>query len=98
MAQIAGLNRRPLCVRDLDLGNCVTFHNNPARLGGGRGAVMGSRWKKLVTVGFGSAGRGAPLFVAGWILRKGPHAGETHNMVYIATSDNRINAYAEDLL
>jgi hypothetical protein len=96
MAQIAGLNSRPVCARSL--GNGVTFHYNPARLGGGAGAPSGSLWKKQISVSLGSTVRGAPLFVHGWLFRKGPHAGETHDMVYIGTTDNRVIAYAEDRL
>jgi hypothetical protein len=33
-----------------------------------------------------------------WVIQSGPHAGETHNMVYIATSNNNVYAYAEDHL
>jgi hypothetical protein len=46
----------------------------------------------------GVAVRGAPLYVEGWTFTAGPHAGETHDLIVIATSDNLVYAYAEDQL
>lgn len=80
------------------MGDCQTFHYDAGRLGLGDGAAIGSTWHKQIAVSLGSAVRGAPIFLQGWVLQEGPHAGETHNMVYVATSDNHVNAYAEDRL
>lgn len=80
------------------MGDCQTFHYDGGRLGLGDGAAIGSTWHKKIAVALGSAVRGAPLFLQGWVLQEGPHAGETHNMVYVAASDNHVYAYAEDQL
>jgi hypothetical protein len=80
------------------MSDCQTFHYDAGRLGQGDGAAVGSSWHKKIAVSLGSAVRGAPLYLQGWILQEGPHAGETHNMIYVATSDNHVNAYAEDQL
>jgi hypothetical protein len=80
------------------MSDCQTFHYDAGRLGQGDGAAIGSSWHKKITVPMGSAVRGAPLFLQGWIIQEGPHAGETHNMVYVASSDNSVSAYAEDQL
>jgi hypothetical protein len=80
------------------MSDCQTFHYDPGRLGQGDGAAVGSSWHKKVAVNLGSAVRGAPLFLQGWVIQEGSHAGESHNMVYIATSDNHVNAYAEEHL
>jgi len=78
--------------------DCQTFHYDPSRLGTGDGAAVGSKWHKQISVTLGSAVRGAPLFLQGWVIQEGTHAGETHNMVYVATSDNHVHAFAEDSL
>lgn len=78
------------------MSDCLTFHYDPGRLGRGPGARAGSTWRKKISVSLASAVRGAPLVLQGWMLQEGPRAGETHNMVYVATSDNHVNAYAED--
>jgi hypothetical protein len=78
------------------MSDCQTFHYDQGRLGVGAGAAAGSAWRKKISVGLGSAVRGAPLVLQGWVFQEGPHAGETHNVVYVATSDNHVNAYAED--
>src|SRR5260370_21236520 len=80
------------------MSDCQTFHYDQGRLGQGDGASVGSSWHKKIAVTLGSAVRGAPLYLQGWVIQEGPHAGETHNMVYVATSDNHVNAYAEDQL
>lgn len=80
------------------MSDCQTFHYDSGRLGQGDGAAVGSSWHKKIAVPLGSAVRGAPLYLQGWILQEGPHAGETHNMIYVATSDNDMSAYAEDQL
>jgi hypothetical protein len=80
------------------MGDCQTFHYDVGRLGQGEGAAIGSTWHKQLAISLGSAVRGAPLTLQGWVVQEGPRASETHNMVYIATSDNHVNAYAEDQL
>ena len=80
------------------MSDCQTFHYDQGRLGQGDGASVGSSWHKKIAVTLGSAVRGAPLYLQGWVIQEGPHAGETHNIVYVATSDNHVNAYAEDQL
>lgn len=80
------------------MSDCQTFHYDAGRLGQGDGAAVGSSWHKKIAVNLGSAVRGAPLYLQGWVIQEGPKAGETHNIVYIATSDNHVNAYAEDQL
>ncbi|SRR5216683_317148 len=80
------------------MSDCQTFHYDQGRLGQGDGAAVGSSWHKKIAVTLGSAVRGAPLYLQGWVIQEGPHAGETHNIVYVATSDNHVNAYAEDQL
>jgi hypothetical protein len=54
----------------------------------------------VLTVCLGSPNpvRAAPLFINEWIIQSGLHAGETHNMVYVAASNNDVYAYAEDQL
>jgi len=76
----------------------LTFHNDIQRTGAGDGAPAGSSWHRYAMVSLGSAVRGAPLYLNAWLFQEGPHAGQTHNLVIIATSDNHVNAYAEDQL
>jgi hypothetical protein len=84
---------------------CLTFHYDAARSGAGPGAstILGG-WHRYNQVdnlgrsGTGSAVRGAPLYLPGWVLQRGAHAGETHNLVFIATTDNYLYAFAEDQL
>jgi hypothetical protein len=80
------------------MGDCLTFHYDTERSGAGDGAPLGSKWSKHLDVNLGSAVRGAPLFVQNWLFENGDRRGQTHNVIYIATSDNHVNAYVEDLL
>jgi hypothetical protein len=48
--------------------------------------------------GLGSPVRAQPLFLEQWTVRRGSYAGQTFNLVLIATSDNMIRAYAEEQL
>lgn len=87
------------------MGGCLTFHYDVGRSGTGPGAstILGG-WHRYNQVdnlgrsGTGSAVRGAPLYLAGWVLQRGPHAGQTHNLVFVATTDNYLYAFAEDQL
>lgn len=83
-------------IKEHVMSDCQTFHYDAGRLGQGEGAAVGSQWHKKIAVALGSAVRGAPLYLQGWVIQEGAHAGETHNMIYVATSDNHVNAYAED--
>ena len=78
--------------------NCLTFHYDPARLGQGPGASSAAVWGKHVAVDLGSAVRGAVLCLSGWTFPYGPRAGQTHDVVFVATSDNHVYAYAVDEL
>jgi len=80
------------------MANCFTFHYDTERNGAGDGAPAIATWHRYLSVSLGSAVRGAPLCVGAWKFLWGPHAGETHNLVIVATSDNRVLAYGEDQL
>lgn len=77
---------------------CFTFHYDVERSGTGTGAPASAVWHRYNAVNLGSTVRGALLYVQNWNFLWGPHAGETHNLVIVATSDNRVLAYAEDQL
>ena len=87
------------------MGGCLTFHYDVGRSGTGPGAAtfLGG-WHRynqvdnLGRAGTGSAVRGAPLYLPGWVMQRGAHAGETHSLVIVATTDNYLYAFAEDQL
>ena len=78
--------------------SCKTFHYDHARLGRGPGAPSGSTWHKHVEVSLGSSVRGAPLYLDDWTFSAGPLAGQTHTVVFVATSDNNVYAFTQDAL
>src|SRR5262249_24115010 len=78
--------------------DCRTFHYDLGRLGQGAGAPEGADWHKYLAVSLGSAVRSAPLYLSSWLFQHGRRAGQQHNIVYIATSDNHVHAFAEDEL
>lgn len=86
------------------ISDCLTYHYSPARTGwfAGSGdsipAVEG--WRKHKELDLGSAVRGAPLLLNRWQIQgQGlPHEGQTHDLLFVATSGNRVEAYAIDQL
>jgi hypothetical protein len=80
--------------------NCTTYHNDKARTGWFRrtrhGVADASQWRKHLDVNLGSAVRGAPLLLEGWKISEGPHKGEKHDLLFVTTSNNLVNAYAVD--
>lgn len=42
-----------------------------------------------------AAVRGAPLYLGGWTFTTGPHAGETKDVIIVASSNNVVYAYAD---
>jgi hypothetical protein len=82
--------------------NCSRYHNDPARSGWfqitARGVEKVANWRKYLDVALGTAVRGAPLLLEQWVARSGPRRGQALDMIFVATSDNRVNAYlVEDL-
>jgi len=87
------------------VGGCLTFHYDVGRSGTGPGAstFLGGwhRYNQVDNLGRGGTGaavRSAPLYLPGWVMQRGAHAGETHNLVFVATTDNYLYAFAEDQL
>ena len=82
--------------------NCTTYHNDPARTGWFRGTEHGvaavSTWSKIVDVDLGAAVRGAPLLLERWKIKGGPHNTQVHDIVFVTTSANLVNAHAVDQL
>ena len=82
--------------------NCTRYHNDAARTGWFHGTKTGvpsaSDWQKNLDVTLGAAVRGAPLLLEGWTIRGGPHSGETHDILFVVTSNNLVNAYAIEQL
>src|SRR5215831_14902001 len=82
--------------------NCTRYHNDAARTGWFQGTKPGvpnaSTWRKHLDVALGAAVRGAPLLLEGWTIEGGPHNGSTHDLLFVVTSDNLVNAYAIDQL
>jgi hypothetical protein len=78
--------------------DCLTFHYDVERTGAGDGAAGFAVWHRYLQVSLGSAVRGAALTLTGWNFQTGPHAGETHDVVIVATSANQVLAYAESQL
>jgi hypothetical protein len=77
--------------------HCTRYHNDAARSGlfqvSTRGVDHVGTWQKYLNVPLGTAVRGAPLLLEHWVARSGPRRGQEHDVVFVATSDNRVNAY-----
>jgi hypothetical protein len=82
--------------------NCTRYHNDAARTGWFQGTKSGvpraSAWRKHLDVALGAAVRGAPLLLENWTIHGGQHNGETHDLLFVVTSNNLVNAYAIDRL
>jgi hypothetical protein len=81
----------------------LTYHVDTARSGLNSDFAFDdhaevSSWEHYATIPTKATVRAAPLYVAGYIFLSGPHAGETHDVVIVAASDNMVYAYAEDQL
>ncbi len=82
----------------------ITYHYTPERTGWFTGPGISvppvEGWRKQKEINLGSAVRGAPLLLSRWQIQGQdlPHAGETHALLFVATSGNRIDAYAIDQL
>ncbi len=85
--------------------NGVTLHYDNARTGWlRRPATITAEqqtpraWGKYADLQLGAPVRGAVLFLEDWTLKHGEHAGETHTMLYVATSANQVFAFSEEQL
>jgi hypothetical protein len=78
----------------------LTYHVDISRTGlnPNFSFAAGSTWRRYVTLPTKAPARGAPLYLAGYTFPAGPHAGETHDLLIVAASDNVVYAYAEDQL
>ncbi len=86
------------------ISDCITYHYTPARTGWFAGSEVSvppvEEWHKQKEINLGSAVRGAPLLLSRWQIQRQdlPHAGETHDLLFVASSGNRVDAYAIDQL
>jgi hypothetical protein len=84
--------------------DCPTYHYDNARTGWLKRPLLPPVpnshlvWGKYNEVPLGAAVRGAALFLHDWTISKGVHSGQTHTMVYVATSDNNVVAFSEEQL
>ncbi len=82
------------------MGNCLTYHYDPQRSGATVGpsgdATSVKAWIKYNTLNLQATVRATPLVIEGWQIKTGPHAGETHTLVFVATASNEVLAFAED--
>ena len=85
--------------------NSETLHYDNARTGWFKRAASfeqtdsrGRPWGLYADLTLGSPVRGAVMFLQQWTLRGGQHSGETHTMLYVATSANQVFAYSEEQL
>lgn len=83
------------------MSDITTYHADSGRNGLNSNfpfPASGGTWRRYVTIPTNAPVRGAPLYLAQYLFTAGQHAGETHDMVIVAASDNTIYAYAEDEL
>ncbi|HWF67635.1 MAG TPA: hypothetical protein VN670_10025 [Acidobacteriaceae bacterium] len=83
------------------MNDVTTYHVDSSRSGVNSGfpfAPVGGTWRRYVKLPTNAAVRAAPLYLAGFTFTAGSYAGETHDVVIIAASDNVVYAYAEDQL
>jgi hypothetical protein len=78
----------------------LTFHSNSQRSGVNHDFpfTMGGTWRKFISVNLATPVRGGVLLIKDWVFSHGPWAGQTHNLVLVAATDNKVHAYAEDQL
>ena len=61
-------------------------------------APSGGTWRRYVVLPTNAPVRAAPLYVGAFAFTAGPYAGQTHDIVIVASADNVVYAYAEDQL
>jgi len=83
--------------------NSETLHYDNARTGWFRRDTpieridgSGPPWGLYADLPLGSPVRGAVMFLQQWTLRGGPRSGQTHTMLYVATSGNWVFAFSEE--
>jgi hypothetical protein len=79
----------------------LTYHADSGRTGLNASfpfAPAGGTWRRYATVPTAAPVRAAPLYLAAYTFIAGPHAGETRDVIIVASSDNIVSAYAEDQL
>jgi hypothetical protein len=87
----------------------TTLRNDTARTGTNPNfSINTNPWRKYVSIDLGTtviggqniarAVRAGVLVVENWLFSAGPHKGETHTLVLVATTTNEIYCYAEGSL
>src|SRR5579864_2539643 len=81
------------------MGDIATYHGDIGRGGlnpdfSFSGAL--GIWRRYVMLPASAMVRAAPLYLDRFLFTTGPHAGETHDVVIVAATDNTVAAYAED--
>jgi hypothetical protein len=91
------------------MSSTTTLRSDPARTGTTPGFPISTNpWRKIsIDLGtttingttYGRAARGGVLVIENWLIRRGPHAGQRHNLLLVATTTNEVFCFVEgDLL
>jgi hypothetical protein len=91
------------------MSSTTTLRNDSARTGANPNFPINTNpWRKYLSVDLGTTGiagqnvnrsvRAGVLVVENWLFNAGPHHGETHTLVLVATTTNEIYCYGEGSL
>jgi hypothetical protein len=78
-----------------------TYHVDTSRSGLNPGfafAPVGGTWRRYAEFALGNPVRAAPLYLAQYTFTAGPLSGQTHDVVIVAASDNKVYAFSESQL
>ena len=83
------------------MNDVTTYHVDIGRTGLNTNfpfAPSGGTWRRYVVLPTNAPVRAAPLYVGAFAFTAGPYAGQTHDIVIVASADTVVYAYAEDQL
>lgn len=81
------------------MSSTTTLRNDLARTGTNREfPLQNGPWRKYTSIDLGAPVRAGVLVVHRWHFQHGPHHGETHTLVLVATTTNDIYCYSEESL
>lgn len=81
------------------MGSTTTLRSDTARTGTNPDfSINTNPWRKYVSLDLGAPVRAGVLVVENWLFNTGPHRGETHTLVLVATTTNEIYCYGEGSL
>jgi hypothetical protein len=83
------------------MSDILTYHVDTGRTGLNSAfsfAPVGGTWRRYTEISLGAPVRAAPLYLSQYLFTAGSLAGQTHDVVIVATADNKVYAFSENQL